>query len=66
MSERYIREQFSAIKEYANVIEQRIDDTWCTLEFVLAENKHYLEMCRKYGCHYTWIDDSYHVEVNLE
>lgn len=66
MSERYIREQFSAIKEYANVIEQRIDDTWCTLEFVLAENKHYLEMCCKYGCHYIWIDDSYHVEVNLE
>ena len=35
MSEDYIRNHFSDIKRYANVIENRLDDEWCTLESVL-------------------------------
>ena len=42
MSEDYIRKNFSDIKEYANVIEQRLDDSYCTLESVLEDNKNIL------------------------
>ncbi len=65
MSQNYIEQNFSDIKQYANVIEQRIDDTWCTKESVLRDNMRYLEMCRKYGCNYIFIDKCYEVEVEL-
>ena len=32
MSEDYIRSHFSTIRSTANVIEQRLDDSWCTLK----------------------------------
>ena len=32
------KQNFNDIKQYANVIEQRIDDTWCTKESVLRDN----------------------------
>ena len=38
MSEEYIRNHFADIKKYANVIENRGDDTDYTLESVLADN----------------------------
>ena len=37
MTERYIRGHFDDIKRYASVIENRLDDTDCTLENVLAD-----------------------------
>lgn len=36
MSQHYIKRHFLEIKEYANAIEQRIDDTCCTVQSVLA------------------------------
>lgn len=48
-----------------NAIEQRIDDTWCTMESVLEDNAYYLEMCQKHGCDYILIDDYYQVEFEL-
>lgn len=65
MSENYILHHFSDIKAHACEIENRIDDTWCTLESVLEENAHYLEMCQKYGFNYILIDDCYQVEIDL-
>ncbi|MBE6802448.1 MAG: adenylate kinase, partial [Ruminococcaceae bacterium] len=38
MNEEYIRNHFADIKKYANVIENRLDDEWCTMESVLADN----------------------------
>ncbi len=35
MSENYIKSHFSDIKKYADVIERRIDDSWCTVDSVL-------------------------------
>ena len=49
------KQNFNDIKQYANVIEQRIDDTWCTKESVLRDNMRSLELCRKYGCNYIFI-----------
>lgn len=65
MSRKYIENHFSDIKHYANVIEQRIDDSWCTTDSMLKENAYYRDMCKKYGCHYIEIDDRYQVEANL-
>ena len=31
MTEKYIRNHFADIKKYANVIENRLDDEWCTM-----------------------------------
>lgn len=59
------KQNFNDIKQYANVIEQRIDDTWCTKESVLRDNMRSLELCRKYGCNYIFIDKCYEVEVEL-
>lgn len=44
MSENYIRNHFNDIKKYANSIESRLDDQWCTLESVLKENAQFLEL----------------------
>jgi len=38
MSERYIRTRFADIKTYASVIENRPDDSDCTMESVLEDN----------------------------
>ena len=65
MIENYIKSHFSDIKKYADVIERRIDDSWCTVDSVLEENARYLEMCRKYDCNYILIDDRYEVEIDL-
>ncbi len=65
LSRNYIENHFSDIKKYANEIEQRLDDSWCTVNTVLEDNLHYLEMCQIYGCNYILIDDSYQVELNL-
>lgn len=65
MSRKYIEQHFSDIKAHANIIEQRMDDTWCTMESVLEENAHYLEMCQKYGHNYIFIDYCYQVEIEL-
>lgn len=66
MSETYINSNFNQIKEYANAVENRLDDSWCTKEFVLEENAHYFEMCKKYGCNYILIDEAYCVDIELQ
>ena len=63
MSEGYIRAHYKDIKAYANVAEQRLDDSDCTLESLLRDNAHTLEMCRKHGVPYTLIEDSYQIEI---
>ncbi len=65
MSEKYIKGHFSDIKAYANTIEQRLDDTACTMESVLAENARYLEQCEKHGCAYILIDDGYPSDFDI-
>lgn len=65
MSRDYIEQHFSDIKNYANKIEQRIDDTCCTMDSVLADNANYLEMCQKHNCNYILIDDCYQVDIDL-
>ena len=65
MSENYIRNYFVDIKRYANTIENRLDDEWCTLESVLADNALFLELAQKHKVNYILIDDKYEVDIDL-
>ena len=38
MSNKYITNHFSDIKKYASVVENRMDDEYCTIETVLKDN----------------------------
>ncbi len=64
MSESYIRTHFKEIKHYASVIENRLDDSDCTMESVLQDNQQMLEGCRQYKLPYVLIEEDY--EVDLE
>ena len=65
MSENYIRKNFNKIKEYASVIERRLDDGDCTFENVMVDNKMVLENVKKYNLNYILIDDKYEVQIDL-
>ena len=65
MSEGYIRSHFSDIKQYANIIENRLDDAWCTIESVLADNAEVLALAQKYHVNYILIDDQYEILIDL-
>ena len=66
MSENYIRQHFSDIKRYASVIEDRLDDSFCTMEGVLEDNAEMLRMAKQYGVHYVLIDDRYEIAFDLD
>ena len=65
MSEDYIRNHFADIKKYASVIENRGDDTDCTLESVLADNLEVLVLAREYNINYILIDDQNEINIDL-
>lgn len=65
MSENYIRNHFTDIKKYANVIENRLDDTYCTIESVLEDNAQVLEQAQKHKVNYLLIDDKYEINIDL-
>ncbi len=66
MSEGYIRNHFSDIKKYANTIENRLDDAWCTMESVLKDNAEMLALAQKYNVNYILIDDKYEISIDLQ
>ena len=65
MSEKYIRNHFGDIKKYANIVEQRIDDDYCTMETVLRDNAEILTLCNAQNLPYILIDEAYHVDIEL-
>ncbi len=65
MSEDYIRSHFADIKGYANIIENRLDDAWCTMESVLADNAEMLALARKYDVNYILIEDQYEINIDV-
>jgi len=65
MSENYIRAHFADIKGFANVIEERLDDSDCTLESVLQDNAEVLRACEKHGAKYVLIEEEYPEEIEL-
>ena len=65
MSENYIKNHFDDIKKYANTIENRLDDEWCTMENVLAANSEILTLAQQHNANYILIDDKYEIDINL-
>ena len=65
MSDKYIRNHFNNIKKYANAIENRLDDEWCTMESVLADNAEVLALAKRHNSNYILIDDQYEIKIDL-
>ena len=65
MSEGYIKSHFDDIKGYANTIENRLDDEWCTIESVLADNAEMLALAQKHNVNYILIEDKYEISIDL-
>lgn len=65
MSEDYIKKHFSEIKKYASVIENRLDDSDCTLESVLKDNSQMLNQAKEHNVNYILIDKSYEINIEL-
>ena len=65
MSQEYIEKNFDDIKKYACVIEDRLDDSWCTREWILEINKECLEGCLQYQCEYRLITEKYDVDEDI-
>ena len=65
MGENYIKNHFSDIKKYASVIENRLDDEYCTMESVLSDNAQIFELAKKHNANYVLIDDKYEIDINL-
>lgn len=65
MSEQYIKNHFSDIKKYADVVEKRLDDSDCTMESVIQDNQKVLELCKRYKVNYLLIDNEYNVKLEL-
>ena len=64
MSEKYIRNHFDDIKKYANIIENRLHDEWCTMESVLADNEEILKLAQKHHVNYILIEDQYDIHID--
>ena len=65
MSENYISNHFADIRKYASIIENRLNDEWCTLESVRKDNAQVLELAQKHNVNYILIDDKYQVDIDL-
>lgn len=65
MSKKYIQNHYTDIKKYANIIENRLNDTDCTMKSLIRDNAETLKMCRQYGLYYILIDSNYYIDVDL-
>ena len=61
MTRKYIENHFKDIKEYAGIIEKRLDDLDCTKEKLIKENEHNKQMCKKFGQECILIEDEYEI-----
>ena len=61
MTKEYIESRFEEIVSHADDIEQRLDDSDLSKEWLIEENLKNLENCRKFGCAYILIDGKYEI-----
>lgn len=65
MTKQYINNHFDDIKTFANVVENRGEDSDLTKEILLRDNIYNLEMCKKHDCNYILIEEDYIVDIEL-
>ena len=63
LSKDYIECNFSAIREHANAIERRLDDSGLDKDELIRENEQNLRLCRENGCDYILLDAGYHIDL---
>lgn len=63
MTRAYIETHFADIQAHACAVEQRMDDSACTKEALLADNAYDQKMCETWRYPCILIDQSYHVEL---
>lgn len=61
MSRQYIEAHFADIRENANVIERRLDDSGLDREALIEENAYFLSRCIAHDLPYILIDERYEV-----
>ena len=59
MTDRFIDTRFAEIKRHSSDIESRLDDSWCSIDYLKAENRKYIEGFQKSGEHVVLIDSDY-------
>ena len=59
MSEAYIRANFQRIRDFANAIEHRLDDSDLSADDLIRDNNQNLQLCKEHGCEYLLIDGDY-------
>ena len=65
MSDEYITNHFADIKKYASVIENRLEDEWCTFESVLDDNAKILKLAKLHNVNFFLINDKYEINIDL-
>lgn len=63
MTKEYIKGHFEDIKKYANIVENRLDDSDFTIEGALKENETFLMLAKKYNANIILIDDKYEINI---
>ena len=65
MSREYIERHFGEIRDKANVVEQRLDDSELNAQALIRENERNREMCERFGWAYTLIDGAYEIDLSV-
>lgn len=65
MSEKYIENHFDQILRHACDLEQRMDDSDLSPDFLIEENRKNLSACRKYGLAHIFVEDDYDVTKQI-
>ena len=63
MTDNYIDKHYDDIMAHANDIEQRLDDSHCTADWLRTENKFYLDGCVAHKNEYILIDEKYEIDI---
>lgn len=63
MSRTFIETHFADIQNHASDMEDRMDDSGLSAQWLIGENERNLELCKAFGCQYILIDKEYHVSL---
>ena len=65
MSSDYINKHFDEIKNYACIIEKRLNDSTLNKNDLIKENDFAFKECKKYNLNYILIDDKYELDTQI-
>jgi uridine kinase len=65
MTKQYIYNHFDDIKKYASIIENRLDDEYCTIESVINDNENMLNLAKVHNVNCILITDRYEIDIDI-